>query len=158
MFSRAGAGSPGRATDDQAASHALWPSPDHRRASPEDRCIRQRRDAAGDRAKVEGAIRQALADPTVRDKLEAVAYAPDGRSGEEFRQLIDAVAMKKQTGARWEITVDGKPRPYPVREAVRTQPACGANVLSRIKNQTARAMIVIPMTIRSPVIRLGAGA
>ena len=26
----------------------------------------------------------------VRDKLTAVAYAPDGRSGEEFRQLIDA--------------------------------------------------------------------
>jgi hypothetical protein len=45
-----------------------------------------------------------------------------------------------------------------VREAVRTQPACGAKVPSRIKNQTARAMIVIPMTIRSPVIRLGAGA
>jgi tripartite-type tricarboxylate transporter receptor subunit TctC len=40
--------------------------------------------------KLEAAIRQALADPAVRDKLKAVAYAPDGRSGEEFRQLIDA--------------------------------------------------------------------
>jgi tripartite-type tricarboxylate transporter receptor subunit TctC len=25
----------------------------------------------------------------VRDKLKAVAYTPDGRSGEAFRQLID---------------------------------------------------------------------
>ena len=40
--------------------------------------------------KLEAAIRRALADPAVRDKLKAVAYAPDGRSGEEFRQLIDA--------------------------------------------------------------------
>jgi tripartite-type tricarboxylate transporter receptor subunit TctC len=40
--------------------------------------------------KLEAALRQALADPAVRDKLKAVAYAPDGRSGEEFRQLIDA--------------------------------------------------------------------
>jgi tripartite-type tricarboxylate transporter receptor subunit TctC len=40
--------------------------------------------------KLETALRQTLADPAVRDKLKAVAYAPDGRSGEEFRQLIDA--------------------------------------------------------------------
>ena len=40
--------------------------------------------------KLEAAIRRALADPAVRDKLKAVAYAPDGRSGGEFRQLIDA--------------------------------------------------------------------
>jgi tripartite-type tricarboxylate transporter receptor subunit TctC len=40
--------------------------------------------------KLEGALRRALADPAVRDKLKAVAYAPDGRSGEEFRELIDA--------------------------------------------------------------------
>ena len=40
--------------------------------------------------KLEVAIRRALADPAVRDKLKAVAYAPDGRGGEEFRQLIDA--------------------------------------------------------------------
>ena len=55
-----------------------------------DRCIRHRRDTASGRAKAEAAIRRALADPAVRDKLKAVAYAPDGRSGEEFRQLIDA--------------------------------------------------------------------
>jgi tripartite-type tricarboxylate transporter receptor subunit TctC len=40
--------------------------------------------------KLEAAIRRALADPAVRDKLKAVAYAPEGRSGEESRQLIDA--------------------------------------------------------------------
>jgi tripartite-type tricarboxylate transporter receptor subunit TctC len=40
--------------------------------------------------KLEAAIRRALADPAVRDKLKAVAYAPDGRGGEEFRELIDA--------------------------------------------------------------------
>jgi hypothetical protein len=40
--------------------------------------------------KLEAAIRRALADPAVRDKLKAAAYAPDGRGGEEFRQLIDA--------------------------------------------------------------------
>jgi tripartite-type tricarboxylate transporter receptor subunit TctC len=40
--------------------------------------------------KLEVAIRRALADSAVRDKLKALAYAPDGRSGEEFRQLIDA--------------------------------------------------------------------
>jgi len=39
---------------------------------------------------LEAAMRQALADPAVRDKLKAVAYTPDGRSGEAFRQLIDA--------------------------------------------------------------------
>jgi len=39
---------------------------------------------------LEAAMRQVLADPAVRDKLKAVAYTPDGRSGEEFRQLIDA--------------------------------------------------------------------
>jgi tripartite-type tricarboxylate transporter receptor subunit TctC len=39
--------------------------------------------------KLEAALRQAVADPAVRDRLRAVAYAPDGRSGEEFRQLID---------------------------------------------------------------------
>jgi tripartite-type tricarboxylate transporter receptor subunit TctC len=39
--------------------------------------------------KLEAALRQAVADPAVRDRLKAVAYAPDGRSGEEFRQLID---------------------------------------------------------------------
>jgi tripartite-type tricarboxylate transporter receptor subunit TctC len=39
--------------------------------------------------KLEAAIRQApLIQPC--DELKAVAYAPDGRSGEEFRQLIDA--------------------------------------------------------------------
>jgi tripartite-type tricarboxylate transporter receptor subunit TctC len=55
-----------------------------------DRCIRHHRDTASGRAKLEAAIRRALADPAVRDKLKAVAYAPDGRGGEEFRQLIDA--------------------------------------------------------------------
>jgi tripartite-type tricarboxylate transporter receptor subunit TctC len=40
--------------------------------------------------KLEVAMRQVLADPSVRDKLKAVAYTPDGRPGEEFRQLIDA--------------------------------------------------------------------
>jgi tripartite-type tricarboxylate transporter receptor subunit TctC len=40
--------------------------------------------------KIEAAMRQVVADPSVRDKLKAVAYTPDGRSGEEFRQLIDA--------------------------------------------------------------------
>jgi tripartite-type tricarboxylate transporter receptor subunit TctC len=40
--------------------------------------------------KIEATMRQALADPTVRDKLKAVAYTPDGRTGDEFRQLIDA--------------------------------------------------------------------
>ena len=40
--------------------------------------------------KLEAAMRQVLADPAVRDKLKAVAYTPDGRPGEEFRQLIDA--------------------------------------------------------------------
>jgi hypothetical protein len=33
---------------------------------------------------------QTEAPAAVRDKLKAVAYTPDGRSGEEFRQLIDA--------------------------------------------------------------------
>ena len=40
--------------------------------------------------KIEASLRQVLADPTVRDKLKAVAYTPDGRPGVEFRQLIDA--------------------------------------------------------------------
>ena len=40
--------------------------------------------------KIEAAMRQAVADPAVRDKLKSVAYTPDGRPGEEFRQLIDA--------------------------------------------------------------------
>jgi tripartite-type tricarboxylate transporter receptor subunit TctC len=40
--------------------------------------------------KLEAALRQAVADPAVRDKLKAIAYNPDGRPGEEFRQLIDA--------------------------------------------------------------------
>jgi tripartite-type tricarboxylate transporter receptor subunit TctC len=40
--------------------------------------------------KLEAAMREVLADPAVRDKLKAVAYTPDGRPGEEFRQLIDA--------------------------------------------------------------------
>jgi tripartite-type tricarboxylate transporter receptor subunit TctC len=40
--------------------------------------------------KLEAALRRAVADPAVRDKLKAVTYAPDGRSGDEFRQLIDA--------------------------------------------------------------------
>ncbi len=40
--------------------------------------------------KLETALRQAVADPAVRDKLKAVAYTPDGRSGEDFRQLIEA--------------------------------------------------------------------
>jgi tripartite-type tricarboxylate transporter receptor subunit TctC len=40
--------------------------------------------------KLETALRQAVADPAVRDKLKTVAYTPDGRSGEDFRQLIDA--------------------------------------------------------------------
>jgi tripartite-type tricarboxylate transporter receptor subunit TctC len=40
--------------------------------------------------KIEATMRQVLADPTVRDKLKAVAYTPDGRPGEEFRLLIDA--------------------------------------------------------------------
>jgi tripartite-type tricarboxylate transporter receptor subunit TctC len=40
--------------------------------------------------KLEVAVRQVLADPAVRDRLKAVAYTPDGRPGEEFKQLIDA--------------------------------------------------------------------
>ena len=40
--------------------------------------------------KLETALRQAVADPAVRDRLKTVAYTPDGRSGEDFRQLIDA--------------------------------------------------------------------
>ena len=40
--------------------------------------------------KLETAFRQALADPAVRSKLAAVAYTPDGRSGDDFRQLIEA--------------------------------------------------------------------
>jgi tripartite-type tricarboxylate transporter receptor subunit TctC len=40
--------------------------------------------------KIEATMRQVLADPTVRDRLKAVAYTPDGRPGEEFRLLIDA--------------------------------------------------------------------
>jgi tripartite-type tricarboxylate transporter receptor subunit TctC len=40
--------------------------------------------------KLEAAMRQVLADPAVRDKLKSVAYTPDGRSADEFRQLIDA--------------------------------------------------------------------
>jgi tripartite-type tricarboxylate transporter receptor subunit TctC len=39
--------------------------------------------------KLETAMRRAVADPAVRDRLKAVAYTPDGRPGEEFRQLID---------------------------------------------------------------------
>jgi tripartite-type tricarboxylate transporter receptor subunit TctC len=39
--------------------------------------------------KLEAALRQALADRGVRDKLKSIAYTPDGRPGEEFRQLID---------------------------------------------------------------------
>jgi tripartite-type tricarboxylate transporter receptor subunit TctC len=41
-------------------------------------------------AKLEKALRQVLADASVRDKLKTVAYTPDGRSGAEFRQLIEA--------------------------------------------------------------------
>jgi tripartite-type tricarboxylate transporter receptor subunit TctC len=40
--------------------------------------------------KLETALRQALADQAVRDKLKTIAYNPDGRPGGEFRQLIDA--------------------------------------------------------------------
>ncbi len=40
--------------------------------------------------KLEATLRQVLSDPAVRDKFKAVAYSPDGRPGEEFRQLIDA--------------------------------------------------------------------
>jgi tripartite-type tricarboxylate transporter receptor subunit TctC len=40
--------------------------------------------------KLEAAVRQVLVDPAVRDRLRTVAYTPDGRPGEEFRQLIDA--------------------------------------------------------------------
>jgi tripartite-type tricarboxylate transporter receptor subunit TctC len=40
--------------------------------------------------KIEATMRQVLADPTMRDKLKALAYTPDGRPGEEFRLLIDA--------------------------------------------------------------------
>ncbi len=40
--------------------------------------------------KIEATMRQVLVDPSVRVKLKAVAYTPDGRPGEEFRQLIDA--------------------------------------------------------------------
>ena len=40
--------------------------------------------------KLETALRQAVTDPAVRDKLKTVAYMPDGRSGEDFRQLIEA--------------------------------------------------------------------
>jgi tripartite-type tricarboxylate transporter receptor subunit TctC len=39
--------------------------------------------------KLETAMRRAVADPAVRDRLKAVAYTPDGRPGEEFKQLID---------------------------------------------------------------------
>ena len=40
-------------------------------------------------AELEAAFRQAVADPAVRDRLKTVAYTPDGRSGEDFRKLID---------------------------------------------------------------------
>ena len=40
--------------------------------------------------KLETALRHVLADPAVRGRLKAVAYTPDGRPGEEFRQLIEA--------------------------------------------------------------------
>jgi tripartite-type tricarboxylate transporter receptor subunit TctC len=39
--------------------------------------------------KLEAAFRQAVADPAVRDRLKTVAYTPDGRSGEDFRKLIE---------------------------------------------------------------------
>ena len=39
--------------------------------------------------KLTQAMRQALADPAVRDRLKAVAYNPDGRAADEFRGLID---------------------------------------------------------------------
>ena len=39
--------------------------------------------------KLEGAMRQAVADPAVRDRLKAVSYMPDGRPAAEFRHLID---------------------------------------------------------------------
>ena len=40
--------------------------------------------------KLEASLRQAVADPATREKLKGVGYTPDGRGGEEFRQLIDA--------------------------------------------------------------------
>jgi tripartite-type tricarboxylate transporter receptor subunit TctC len=39
--------------------------------------------------KLETALRQAAADPGVRDKLKTIAFNPDGRPGEAFRKLID---------------------------------------------------------------------
>jgi tripartite-type tricarboxylate transporter receptor subunit TctC len=41
-------------------------------------------------AKLEVALNQAIGDSAVRDKLKSIAYNPDGRSGAEFRALIDA--------------------------------------------------------------------
>jgi tripartite-type tricarboxylate transporter receptor subunit TctC len=39
--------------------------------------------------KLERAMQQVLGDAGVRERLKAVAYTPDGRPGEEFRQLIE---------------------------------------------------------------------
>jgi tripartite-type tricarboxylate transporter receptor subunit TctC len=40
--------------------------------------------------KLETALRRALADTGVREKLKAMAVDPGGGTGEEFRKLIDA--------------------------------------------------------------------
>ena len=41
-------------------------------------------------AKLEGALRQAIKDPGVSEKLKAMAVNPGGNPGEEFRKMIDA--------------------------------------------------------------------
>jgi tripartite-type tricarboxylate transporter receptor subunit TctC len=44
--------------------------------------------------KLEAALRQAIKDPGVSDKLKGMAVNPSGNSGEEFRHMIDADIVK----------------------------------------------------------------
>jgi len=57
--------------------------------------------------KLDGAFRQALADPGVREKLKAMAVDPGGGPGEEFRKLIDGdikafAEVVKASGVKFE--------------------------------------------------------
>jgi tripartite-type tricarboxylate transporter receptor subunit TctC len=45
-------------------------------------------------AKLEGALREAIKDPDVSDKLKAMAVNPGGTSSDEFRRMIDADILK----------------------------------------------------------------
>jgi tripartite-type tricarboxylate transporter receptor subunit TctC len=44
--------------------------------------------------KLEAGLRQAMADPAVREKLKGMAVEPGGGPGEEFRKMIDAEIQK----------------------------------------------------------------